>query len=121
MFCNYVTLKRNHVKRDEYGPERIASRHGDLTNFHAAEPERLEIGARESAYEVASGARAAYSRGVFTHLASVKVHFPRPRHEDYDRLRKRRSAKQKRAKKKTAGSYTPTPKSAIVIEDLDEM
>lgn len=85
MFSNYVTFtqpRKTNVAENE-------SRHGGVTLriFRQTEAERQ---AHESAYETVSGARVAYPRGVFTHLASAEVHFPRPRREITISFAKRR-------------------------------
>lgn len=98
MFCNYVTL-RSHVRRDVCGSERIASRQGDLTNFHAAEPERLEIGTRVCLWSRFRCTRCVFAWGVHAPCFR-KGPLSTSASWDYDLLRKRRSAKQTRAKNK---------------------
>lgn len=116
MFSNYVTLRR-HVRRDERGSERIASRQGGLTNFHATESEQLAIGAR-----VWLWGRFRYTRYVPT----WGVHAPCFREgplsvsasRDYHLLRK--AAREEReadshGKRRNIVSPMRSPESAVVI------
>jgi len=113
MFSNYITLRR-HVRRDECGSERIASRQGDLTNFHAAESEQLAIGAR-----VCLWGRFRYTRYVPT----WGVHAPCFREgplsmsasRDYDLLRKAARKKREANSHGKRWNTVDAPEPAVVI------
>lgn len=111
MFCNYVTLH-------ECGLERIASRQGDLTNFHAAEPERLASLLMRLLPVHALRTHVGCSRTLLPRSSTFHICVVRLRSS----LRSGEGGTRSGLARKTAEDLVPwTPKSTIIIENLGEL